>query len=62
MSRNGPSSLCSLALTYPDQTAATAGAFTGNCRVGNQPAATLLIPYFEVDSPIPGAPPLSFGK
>src|SRR6202158_4402924 len=22
---------------------------TGNCRLGNQPAATLLVPYFEVD-------------
>jgi len=28
---------------------ATAGILTGNCRVGNQPAATLLIPYFQVD-------------
>jgi len=28
---------------------ATAGVLTGNCRVGNQPAATFLIPYFEVD-------------
>src|SRR5215813_8349189 len=26
-----------------------AGVFDGNCRVANQPAATLLIPYFEVD-------------
>jgi hypothetical protein len=26
-----------------------AGDLTGNCRVANQPAATLLIPYFEVD-------------
>lgn len=28
---------------------AAAGVLTGNCRVGNQPAATLLIPYFQVD-------------
>src|SRR5579864_1831059 len=27
----------------------SAGDMTGNCRLGNQPAATLLIPYFEVD-------------
>jgi hypothetical protein len=27
----------------------TAGDMTGNCRLGNQPAATLLVPYFEVD-------------
>ncbi|HZF13659.1 MAG TPA: hypothetical protein VFE33_33115 [Thermoanaerobaculia bacterium] len=26
-----------------------AGVLTGNCRMGNQPAATLLIPYFRVD-------------
>ncbi len=26
-----------------------AGVLTGNCRVGNVPAATLLIPYFQVD-------------
>lgn len=26
-----------------------AGDLTGNCRFGNQPAATLLVPYFEVD-------------
>jgi hypothetical protein len=26
-----------------------AGDLTGNCRLANQPAATLLIPYFEVD-------------
>jgi hypothetical protein len=30
-------------------TSANAGALSGNCRVGDQPAATLLIPYFEVD-------------
>jgi hypothetical protein len=29
--------------------AATAGVLSGNCRVGNQPAATFLIPYFDVD-------------
>jgi hypothetical protein len=34
--------------------AATAGVLTGNCRVGNQPAATFLIPYFEVDLGHPG--------
>jgi hypothetical protein len=28
---------------------AEAGVLDGNCRVANQPAATLLIPYFEVD-------------
>jgi hypothetical protein len=28
---------------------ARAGILEGSCRVGNQPAATLLIPYFEVD-------------
>jgi hypothetical protein len=27
----------------------SAGDMTGNCRLGNQPAATLLVPYFEVD-------------
>src|ERR1700726_1390402 len=27
----------------------SAGEMTGNCRLGNQPAATLLVPYFEVD-------------
>lgn len=26
-----------------------AGSMTGNCRLANQPAATLLVPYFEVD-------------
>ncbi len=26
-----------------------AGDLTGNCRLANQPAATLLVPYFEVD-------------
>src|SRR5258708_1840618 len=26
-----------------------AGDMTGNCRLANQPAATLLVPYFEVD-------------
>ncbi|HEX3557440.1 MAG TPA: hypothetical protein VIA62_29790 [Thermoanaerobaculia bacterium] len=34
--------------------AATAGVLAGNCRVGNQPAATLLVPYFEVDLGKPG--------
>src|SRR4051794_34211349 len=33
---------------------ATAGALSGNCRVSDQPAATLLIPYFEVDLAHPG--------
>ncbi|HTQ78645.1 MAG TPA: hypothetical protein VMM92_01530 [Thermoanaerobaculia bacterium] len=33
---------------------AAAGVLTGNCRVGNQPAATLLIPYFRVDLGNPG--------
>lgn len=28
---------------------ATAGVLSGNCRVADQPAATLLFPYFEVD-------------
>ena len=28
---------------------ATAGVLSGNCRTADQPAATLLIPYFEVD-------------
>ena len=31
-----------------------AGVLSGNCRIGNQPAATLLIPYFEVDLGKPG--------
>ncbi|HYX25789.1 MAG TPA: hypothetical protein VFC23_16670 [Thermoanaerobaculia bacterium] len=31
-----------------------AGVLSGNCRTGNQPAATLLIPYFEVDLGKPG--------
>jgi len=34
--------------------AASAGILTGNCRVGNQPAATFLIPYFDVDLSQPG--------
>lgn len=34
--------------------AASAGILSGNCRVGNQPAATFLIPYFEVDLSQPG--------
>src|ERR1700704_336688 len=34
--------------------AATGGVLSGNCRVGNQPAATFLIPYFEVDLVQPG--------
>jgi hypothetical protein len=29
--------------------AASAGDMAGNCRMGNQPAATLLVPYFEAD-------------
>jgi hypothetical protein len=33
---------------------ATAGVLTGNCRAGNQPAATMLIPYFDVDLSHPG--------
>jgi hypothetical protein len=38
--------LCGLLLTaVPGQ----AGVLDGNCRVANQPAATILIPYFEVD-------------
>ncbi len=36
-----------LALVAPPP--AAAGVLTGNCRVANQPAATLLIPYFQVD-------------
>src|SRR5687767_2524862 len=28
---------------------ATAGVLSGNCRTAEQPAATLLFPYFEVD-------------
>ena len=38
--------LCGLLLTAA---AAKAGILDGNCRVADQPAATLLIPYFEVD-------------
>jgi hypothetical protein len=38
--------LCGLLLTTA---AAKAGILDGNCRVADQPAATLLIPYFEVD-------------
>ncbi|HEV7505763.1 MAG TPA: hypothetical protein VGS07_12710 [Thermoanaerobaculia bacterium] len=34
--------------------AAAGGVLSGNCRVGNQPAATFLIPYFEVDLSQPG--------
>jgi hypothetical protein len=34
--------------------AAAGGVLSGNCRVGNQPAATFLIPYFEVDLGHPG--------
>lgn len=33
---------------------AAAGVLEGNCRVADQPAATLLIPYFEVDLDSPG--------
>lgn len=36
--------------------AAVSGVLSGNCRIGNQPAATLLIPYFEVDLAHPGGP------
>jgi hypothetical protein len=39
------SCLILLALAAP----AVAGDLTGNCRLGNQPAATLLVPYFEVN-------------
>ncbi|HVT57083.1 MAG TPA: hypothetical protein VHR45_01675 [Thermoanaerobaculia bacterium] len=31
-----------------------AGVLSGNCRAANQPAATLLVPYFEVDLDNPG--------
>jgi hypothetical protein len=37
--------LLPISATVPSQ----AGILEGNCRVANQPAATLLIPYFEVD-------------
>jgi hypothetical protein len=33
-----------------------AGVLTGNCRVGNQPAATLLFPFFRVDLDHPAGP------
>ncbi len=33
-----------------------AGALTGNCRLGDQPAATLLFPYFRVDLNDPDGP------
>ena len=36
-------------LTLPAVTPASAGVLSGNCRMANQPAATLLIPYFRVD-------------
>jgi hypothetical protein len=49
MSRNRALFALWLSSTLLTGTAATAGPLTGNCRVGNQPAATLLIPYFEVD-------------
>ncbi|HEY0781016.1 MAG TPA: hypothetical protein VGE98_01065, partial [Thermoanaerobaculia bacterium] len=32
---------------------AQAGMLAGNCRVSDQPAATLLLPYFEVDLDAP---------
>ena len=35
-----------LALTAPP---ASAGILAGNCRTADQPSATLLVPYFEVD-------------
>jgi hypothetical protein len=47
--------LC-LSFVFLTGTAATAGPLTGNCRAGNQPAATLLIPYFEVDLAHPKGP------
>lgn len=37
------------ALTLAASRPSGAGVLTGNCRVAEQPAATLLIPYFEVD-------------
>jgi len=48
LARRGILSLIAIAVllgTLP----AGAGVLTGNCRVANQPAATLLIPYFQVD-------------
>ncbi len=38
-----------LLLMVASAASAPAGVLEGNCRVANQPAATLLIPYFEVD-------------
>ncbi|HEX9940974.1 MAG TPA: hypothetical protein VGG03_03070 [Thermoanaerobaculia bacterium] len=38
-----------LCLTPTAAVPSQAGALEGNCRVANQPSATLLIPYFEVD-------------
>jgi len=35
-------------------TPAMAGVMTGNCRLGSQPAATLLLPYFRTDLNNPG--------
>ena len=49
MSRNRALFALWLCSTFLTGTAAPAGPLPGNCRVGNQPAATLLIPYFEVD-------------
>ncbi len=43
------------ALTVASRPAA-AGALTGNCRVTGQPAATLLIPFFEADLGNPSGP------
>lgn len=40
--------LAGLAATL-QATPAAGGVLTGNCRVSDQPAATLLVPYFEVD-------------
>ena len=44
-----PSHSCSFSAPWPPPCPPSAGVLEGNCRVANQPAATLLIPYFEVD-------------
>jgi len=41
--------LTAIAGIFAAVTPVTAGVMSGNCRLGNQPAATLLLPYFRTD-------------
>jgi len=42
-------------LALPAARPAAAGVLTGNCRMANQPAATLLVPFFQLDVDDPNA-------